>query len=203
MKKFFAIMMVAAMAVAANAAVITYGWEDGGTILSNYNPVTATNDSEYVHSGSASLKLVDGGISTPQAYVAWIEGLQVGDQVTVGFWAYDTTPENEDPKGRIWAHYNELNDIDAYAGSASGNGAYSDGPGWTYLEWTWNYAPTDPEATGLVIEARTYSDLGDTVWVDDMTITAPDHATISVPVPEPATMSLIAAGALALIRRRK
>ena len=208
MKKMIALMIVTAMAVAANAAVVTYGWEDGGDVLGTYGLVTASNDSENVHSGNSALKLVDGGSGTPQAYVGWITGLQDGDQVSASFWAYDTTPEGENPKGRIWGHYTTDDaDITVYGGSASGNGAYSDGPGWTYLEYTWTFVADGGDSyglrDGLVIEGRTYTALGDTIWYDDLTITAPDHATIVVPVPEPATISLIGAGALAFIRRRR
>jgi hypothetical protein len=35
--------------------------------------------------------------------------------------------------------------------------------------------------TGLVIEARTYSNPGDTVWIDDLHICAPDHCWVQTP----------------------
>jgi hypothetical protein len=35
--------------------------------------------------------------------------------------------------------------------------------------------------TGLVIEVRTYSSPGDVVWIDDLSVTAPDGATIHTP----------------------
>ena len=49
--------------------------------------------------------------------------------------------------------------------------------------------------TGLVIEFRTYSSPGDVVWVDELEVTAPDHAVIITPETEvlvdPATWSAI------------
>ena len=194
----------------AQAATITFGWEDDETILGNNYDITATIDNTIAYSGLSSLKLVDGGESTPQAYVGWVEGLNAGDVVTASLWIYDTTPAAS-PSGRIWGHYNEFNDINDYAGSASGNYTYSDGTGWSFLEYSWTYSPTDLDATGLVIEVRTYSDAGDTIWVDDMTITAPDYATIYTPgetlspVPIPGAIWLLGTGLISLlgIRRKK
>ena len=63
-------------------------------------------------------------------------------------------------------------------GSASGNDDYGPGEGWDYTFWEW-IVPA--EHTGLVIEVRIYSNPGDTVWVDDIEVLAPDHAFIQFP----------------------
>ncbi|MFH1730746.1 MAG: PEP-CTERM sorting domain-containing protein, partial [Planctomycetota bacterium] len=64
--------------------------------------------------------------------------------------------------------------------------------------------------TGLVIEARTYSDPGDTVWLDDFQVTCPDTATVvmisggGAPViPEPAGLGLIGLAMIALGTKRR
>ena len=210
MKRFIlACLFVVLVSTSANAVMVApdYSWEDGGTILGSYNSITATVDTTYAYSGSYSLKLVDGGGSTPQAYVGWVTGLSEGDEVTAGFWVYDETGVDEYPKGRIWGHYtDDSSDIDSYAGSASGNSDYS-GSGWTYLEYSWIFDSDGGTRDGLVIEARTYTDLGDTIWIDDLYITAPDTATILTPatVPVPASLWLMITGILGFVgyKRRK
>lgn len=183
---------------------VNYGWEDEGTILGNYYDITATNDNTHVHNGSLSLKIVDGGENTPQAYVGWVTGLANGDEVTASFWVYDAVSGS--PSARIWGHYtSDPVDIDSYAGSASGNYTYS-GDGWSQLSYTWTF-DAGADRDGLVIEARTYSELGDTVWIDDLTITAPENATIVTPatVPVPAALWLMITGILGFVgyKRKK
>ena len=68
---------------------------------------TNVSSPEPVHGGTYALKCVDDMPSgTPQGYLAWIRGLQDGDQVTAGFWRYDITP-NASPSCRIWGHWND------------------------------------------------------------------------------------------------
>jgi hypothetical protein len=185
---------------------LSYGWEDGvGTVLGMFptDGQIATNVGapDPVYAGERALKLVDNAASgTPQGYAAWIIGLQDGDQVTGSVWRYDTTPGTS-PSGRIWGHYTN-GTIDDYAGSAGGQSDYGPGTGWDQTSWTWTFdAASDPTRTGLVIELRTYSSPGDTVWFDDISVTAPDHATI-IFAPEPASLLLVLGG-LALVRRRR
>ena len=122
-------------------------------------------------------------------------------------WCYDTTP-SASPSGRLWGHFNANNDIDTYDGSPGVGSDYSDGTGWSYLEYTYTFLDDDygtiGDRTGIVIEARTYSTTGDTIWIDDLEITAPDYAVICKPqlIPEPCTLLLFGMGGLALLRRR-
>ena len=162
----------------------TFGWEDGvSTALaftgSGDPPIIATVVTDPVHSDVYSLELEDNASSgTPEAYVAWIKGLQDGDEVTGAFWRYDVTPSSS-PSCRIWAHWNDdPDDIMVENGTAGGNSDYGEGLGWDETTYTWTVADGH---TGLVITARTYSSAGDIVWIDDMTITAPDGAEIILP----------------------
>ena len=75
--------MTLALATGAYALTDSYGWEDGvGTILGSYLGVVATNVTSPVHTGGHSLQTTESPLSgTPQAYLAWIWGLQDGDVV--------------------------------------------------------------------------------------------------------------------------
>lgn len=180
---FIAVLLLAFSQIAIADITVNYGWEGTDTILGVYPADTsmiASLVTSPVHGGSQSLCLEDNlsTSGTPQAFVAWVVGLQDGDEVTGSFWRYDTTPGGS-PSCRIWAHWNDdPDDIYGYAGSASGNDDYGLGTGWDETSWTWTVVDGH---TGLVIEARTYSSAGDIVWIDDMIITAPDNATIWTP----------------------
>ncbi len=165
-------------AASAQHLMGSYDWEDGGTVLGVFEDgavVLTENSTEQAHGGTRSLKFTEevlGG--TPQAYIAYIENLTDGDTITAGAWVYDTTP-NTNPSGRIWAHYADPGDVYSFRGSAGGNSTYSDGNGWSYLEWTWTFNADCGNPNGcreaLVIEIRLYSGLdGDFVYVDDVSV---------------------------------
>lgn len=182
MKYFFITVLLFGIVQLVSADItVNYGWEGTETILGMYpvDGLIATIDTDPVHTGSQSLCLEDAASSgTPQAYVAWIVGLQDGDEVTVSFWRYDTTP-TAPPSCRIGAHWNDdPGDVTGYNGSAGYNSDYGPGTGWDETSYT---VTVIDGHTGLVFEARTYSSAGDIVWVDDMTVIAPDGATIWTP----------------------
>jgi len=136
----------------------TYGWEDGvETVWGFYGNANFENSTEQAHSGTHSLKYWEDPVGgTPQGYIWWVTGLTDGDQITASFWVYDINDSLSYPKGRIWAHYtSDPLDIDSYSGSAGGNDAYSVGPGWSQLSWTWTFASSGDD-DGIVIEARIY-----------------------------------------------
>ncbi|NOQ23458.1 MAG: hypothetical protein GQ565_12535 [Candidatus Aegiribacteria sp.] len=182
MKSIFVLILLFAVSQIAIADItVNCGWEGTATILGMYPDtcIIASIATDPVHSGTQSLYVEDNAPSgTPQAFVAWIVGLQNGDEVTGSFWRYDMTPDAA-PKCRIWGHWNDdPNDITGHNGSAGGNSDYGPGTGWDETSYTWTVVDGH---TGLVIECRTYSSAGDIVWIDDMTIIAPDHATIYIP----------------------
>lgn len=178
------LFVLPALAGAALSGTATCDWEGTGTVLGLYGtgtpPMVVSLVSDPVHGGSQSLSLEDNSPSgTPQAYVAWIVGLSDGDEVTASFWRYDITPGSTPPSCRIWGHWNDdPEDLYGYTGSAGGNNDYGPGTGWDMVEYTWTVADGH---TGLVVEIRTYSEPGDTVFIDDLTVTAPDGTTIWTP----------------------
>ena len=217
--------------VSSTSASITVNcdWEDGsGTILSSYgnlsNPLnvaigsdpgtnneTPSYDPALVvtpHGGTRMLQVSEDPHSgTPQAFVAFIENLSEGDLVTASFWGWDSTVAAT-PSMRLWGHYAFNGDIDDYRGSAGGNSNYTVGAvngQWSQLSHTWTVA-AGQEA--LVIEARLYSTPSTSstnstsYWIDDLQVTAPDGATITIPVPEPTTLTFGLMG-LAVVWRRQ
>jgi hypothetical protein len=179
MRLAFLSVLVLALSAPLMAGTETFDWEGTETILGMYGSIEATISTEHVHGGSQALRierLEDSG--TPQAFVAWIVGLSDGDEVTASFWRYDVTPGTA-PSSRIWGHWNDdPDDVYGYNGSAGGNTDYGPGTGWDQTEYTWT---VEEGHTGLVIECRVYSNAGDTVWIDDLSVTAPDGATIYTP----------------------
>lgn len=184
MKKLLLLAFMAMIATNAWAVTYTFGWEDGtSTVISGYSDYTATNVSDLVYEGSYALKFEDAtadGSGTPQGYVAWVRGLQDGDVVSASIARYDDTPDAS-PSGRIWGHWNDDPlDVDAYAGSASGNSDYGLGMGWDITGYDWTVVDGH---TGLVIEVRIYSAPGDTCWYDNLSVTVPDRDGIEVEFP--------------------
>jgi hypothetical protein len=165
-----------------------FGWEDFSTVFGMYGdgtpPIIATNVGapDPVYSGLRSLRLEDASPSgTPQAYLAWVQNLQDGDYVLAGFQRYDVTP-GAAPSCRIWAHWNDTDSCGGYNGSASGNPDYGPGTGWDNVGWCWTVSGGH---TGLIIECRIYSSAGDVVWIDDLLLCIPSHATVQLPNAEP------------------
>ncbi len=183
---FLSTLLLALPLTALASQTIGYDWDGtSDTVLYVYGNGIATIASDFVHSGTQSLNFEEDPLSgTPQACVAWIRDLVDGDEVTASIWVYDSTPVGDNPKGRIWAHWNDHVDPDSvenYNGSASGNGDYSI-EGWSQLEYTWTVADGH---TGLVIEARIYSGAdANILWFDDLSITAPDGASFVLPSTE-------------------
>lgn len=190
---------------------LTYGWEDGGTILGYFNSgsgeITATNSSEQVFAESSALQLVEdptGG--TPQVWVGFVTGLQDGDIISANFMVYDDT-EGGSPSVRIWGGYAMSDDISNYMGSAGGNSDYSAGTGWSNLSHQWTFdsglGGSNEGRDGLVIQVRMYSDSDSSpVYIDNLNIqTSSSTAVINV-APAPGALALLGLAGLAGRRRR-
>ncbi len=182
--KFLLIVATLTLALPLSALAAqteTYGWEGTDTVLGIYgNGIATIQTTAPVYAGAQSLKFEEspsGG--TPQAYLGWIQNLDDGDTVVASVWVYDDTA-GSNPSGRIWGHWNDdPSDPTVYNGSAGGNDEYSAGTGWSLLEWEWTIVDGH---TGLMIEGRIYAGAEfDAVWFDELTITAPDEATIIFP----------------------
>ncbi len=189
MKLMTSILVIALFATGAMAETATFSWEDGAsTALGTYGNVgVVENVSTMANSGTYSLHMTEDPLGgTPQVFVAWITDLTEGDVVSASFYSYDETPDSA-PSSRIWGHYTENGDIEAYAGSAGGNNTYTAGIGWEEQTHSWTVS-AGKEA--LCIEFRMYSADGLVdYYVDDVTVTAPDHATIYMPNQEPVSTS--------------
>ncbi len=187
---------------------LNYSWENGGTILGQYgaNLVDVTNVSgvQVAAQGSTLPDItctgaVDGvnylhvaedpHTGTPQAFLCWVTGLQQGDVVDAMFYGFDLTPGGS-PSLRIWASYTAVGGtIDDYAGSAGGNDTYTDGLGWGLVSHSWTYDTDLGSRDGLNIHARMYSTPSTSdpdhtdFFIDDITVTVPDHAVVHFPEP--------------------
>jgi len=184
----FAFVTLAVVPAHGQGTIVSESWEGTHTVLGMFGtgepPIIAEAVADFpvdpVH-GDQVLRLIDNSPSgTPQAFVAWVRGLLPGDTVEAILWRYDDTPGTS-PSCRLWGHWNDdPEDINGYDGSAGGNDDYGPGTGWDQTSWTWT-VPPEAAHTGLVIEVRTYSNPGDTIWVDALEVTAPLHATVLVP----------------------
>ncbi|MCP4837486.1 MAG: hypothetical protein GY895_22295 [Phycisphaera sp.] len=141
------------------------GWEDPTALAilgSSGNLSEFGYDESDVHAGGSSLFLTEAPMGgTPEAYVAYVTGLQAGDVVHASMWFKG---EGVVGKGRLWGHY--ANDgIDAEDGTAGGATSYA-GIGSTWEESTHTWIIPEGK-TGLVIEARLYGYLDDNRLLGD------------------------------------
>ena len=155
-------VMALAAPVLMSSAVLadasgSYSWEDGvATIIGSFGNIgTAENVSDNANTGSQALYIAESPLSgTPQAYVAWVQGLTDGDVIDGSFFAFD----EGGVRVRIWGHYTTgTDDPTSFSGSASGNSAYTTDIGWEQMSHTWTFDSNGGTRDGLMIECRLYS----------------------------------------------
>lgn len=200
----------------ANADLsVTYGWEDGNTVLGTYGNFNGSwnDDAAYVLSGGGSLYAYEDPLGgTPQGFAAWITGLSDGDVIDASFFAWDDTVGTS-PSLRIWGHYTAVGgDIDSYSGSAGGNSTYSGQEDlWEELSHSWTFDSNGGVRDGLVVEIRIYASSGAALghgYVDDMTVSVfgdTSSVIITTPggsVPAPGALALLGLAGLSRRRRR-
>jgi hypothetical protein len=186
MRGLIAQAIILLVAASAWGHTVTESWEGNHTVLAMYGSGDPPIIAEAIVGGPGGpidgaqvLQLVDNTqIGANMVYVAWVVGLRNGDSVDASIWRYDTSPGTS-PSCRLWAHWNDdLWDQYGYAGTAGGNYDYGAGEGWDQVCWTWT---VEDDHSGLMIEVRVFRYPGDTVWVDYLSVTAPDHAWIRMP----------------------
>ncbi|AQQ70185.1 PASTA domain protein [Limihaloglobus sulfuriphilus] len=156
-------------------AISEYGWENRGTDLGVYGSGYSENDFTTAYEGSRSLKVVR-GTSNPNIYVAWITGLNDGEQVTA------TVMGKYAGAGsglRLYAQQNSgtLN-AEEYNGSIGGMQDYLATGDWGQMSYTWT---AGDGYGGITVQIRVYGDEGDYGWVDALAISAPETATVHFP----------------------
>lgn len=215
---------IAAMTALASAGVasadVTYTstWADqsGPAMLTSFDGSNDNLTFGYAEEGNADdtgFFLQEAPLSgTPNATAAWVTDLVEGDTVTVSMWFKGTTSTTgATSKGRIWAHYTNNDDVDAYAASAGGGpSGYAGLSGeWEMQEFTWTVVAGQ---TALAIEARIYaSPATDPNGIgyllgDDMTVTVSnDSANVQlagIAIPAPGALALLGMAGLVARRRR-
>lgn len=183
----------------------SFGWENDATILGDSGNLAdpmnvASHGTVLPLGGSAMLQVTENPLGgTPEAYLAYIENLNEGDEITVSFWGYDDSASAA-PSLRIWGHYANNGDVTSDTGSAGGNSSYTAGTGWEQISHTWTI---DSGKEALVIEARLYSGSAGTetnYWIDDIEVIMPETATVTFPTPDYSneTIALAAIGTIEL-----
>ncbi|MEJ5260556.1 MAG: hypothetical protein WHS88_10235 [Anaerohalosphaeraceae bacterium] len=182
--------------------VHTYGWENFDpfapnfretVLLGTYGALQTGLEISQVRSGGKALWISDDSASdTPEGYVAWIRGLQPGDYINASCFAKSYAGQTSGGV-RLWAHYTyDDANIRSYGGSAGGYDIYSNSDDWTELRKTWVFPSltyTDSQGnphpvTGMILKIRTYSNVGEGGFVDDLSIEVPQTATVLFPSPD-------------------
>lgn len=188
------ILLIAACVLAVPAMAeqtYTYDWADGdadylGCFGTDMNAVVSPtyNYPTSAGSGLALEKAISGG-GYARGFLAAVWDLQDGDEVTFSCWRYDNVSSL--PYFRLWAHYNNMlveagdargQDMQINDGDIYGNNDFGAQYGWEQFSWTWT---VDAGNTGMIIDGIVYGSAAATIYVDDIEITVPDHASVRLP----------------------
>ncbi len=192
-KLMLSLATIGLLALPALAATYTYSWDaTEADFLGSFNgEMTAAYSLAANHpdgEGGGGLVLTrqtpsSNGVA--RGFLAAVWNLQEGDEVTFSYWRYD--PMSNWPDMRLWAHYNdalvEAQDargqyMQALDGECYGNNDFGVENGWEQFSHTWTI---EAGHTGLVVDAVMYGDFGAQLYVDDISITVPDHASVRLP----------------------
>lgn len=186
---FIAAILLATPALAAE--IYTYDWADGNADFLGCFDFDATAEASTAYnrpgstgSGIQITKAVSGG-GYALGFLAAVWGLEAGDEVTVSMWRYDNASGL--PYFRLWAHYNNMlteagdargQDMQINDGDCYGNNDFGLQSGWERFSHTWT---VEAGNSGMIIDAVVYGDRHDYIYVDDLAITVPDHASVRLP----------------------
>ena len=203
-------------ALAQADVMASTGWEDtsADAVFGTFGNVGSYGySSNPVYDGNHSLHLTESPVSgTPNAVVAWVSGLNVGDTITATIWFLGMNIDksaSSASKGRIWGGYYDTTDTSTYDSSAGGPSGFAGSSGWESMTHTWTSDGTT-DTFGLQVRIYSYGS-NDQIWADNLEIsTSNDSATIAVAgaaagpvVPGPVAGLAMIAGVVGLRRRRR
>ena len=209
-----AIAMAPAM---AHSDVMAFtGWEDTSAdavfgTFGNVSDFGYTSAPDPVYDGNHSMFMTEDPLSsTPNAVVAWVSGIEAGDQITATMWFRGMDVGGSTAKARLWGAYYEATDTSTYEGSAGGPSGYAgENETWESMTHTWTVNDTT-SIFGLQVRIYSYGD-NNMIWGDNLEISVNnDNATIEVAgsastpvVPGPAIGIAMLGGLVAVGRRRR
>jgi hypothetical protein len=194
MKLTMACMLVVPVTAAATGMTYTFNWPDEsvgflGTV-EDQMAVTVSSEANRDAASGYGLKIHK---AVPWAesrgasgFLAAVWNLQAGDEITASFWRHDVSMSL--PRLKLTAHYN--NDLDQEDdlqrsqplqlnyGDLDPNDGWGDMTGWEQLSQTW---VIEEDYTGAVISVTIYGEQGQTLMIDDLSVTVPKHAWVRMP----------------------
>ncbi len=190
-KSLIMLVLVAMLATPALAfRVVDYQWlGDADYLGCNGSEMTVTVDAAYnrddFSAGNGLLLTKQTTTGYALGYIATIWGLEEGDEVTASVWRHDDNSAM--PYFALWAHYNDAlelaenargQDMSIDDGNCYGDQRLGDQTGWEEYTYTWT---VETGHTGMVIDAQVYGGAGAQLYIDDLTLVVPDHASVRTP----------------------